>query len=280
MKVILKGSVFCMNKGISFYWGYEISHEERAKILNTIGFDCVITNADSKFNKQNGKISKQIKLFKQYNLNLSSLHMRYNAQDLPYFWTKSRKGNWMERRLIKDVKIASKYGFPYVVVHIKGIPAPIGLKRIERILKICDKYNIDLAIENTENLACFNYVFDNIKHKHLKFCYDSGHANCFHPEIDFFKLLGDKLVCLHLHDNMGVNDDHTLNKYGTIDWDNLAKQLAQINFNGNLDYETLMVTRGNETALEVATEVYNQACEFEQLIKKYKNNKTKNKKEQ
>lgn len=259
-----------MNKGISFYWGFDENIEQKAKILDTVGFDCVITNADPKFNNQNGTIGSQVKLFKKYNLKLSSLHMSYNAQDLPYFWTKTRKGRWMEKRLIKDVKKAKKYGFPYVVVHVKGIPAPIGLKRLNKALKVCNKYNVDLAIENTENLACFMYVFKNIQHKHLKFCYDSGHANCFHPEIDFLKDFGDKLVCLHLHDNDGTADQHTLNKYGLINWDNLAKQLAQINYSGNLDYETLMVVKGDENLVEVAKEVYKQACELESMIEKYK----------
>jgi len=259
-----------MDKGISFYWGYNEDVDNRAKILNTIGFDCVITNADPKFNYQNGTIRQQVKLFKKYNLKPSSLHMRYNAQDLPYFWTKSSKGNWMEKRLIKDIKVASKYGFKCVVTHLKGIPAPIGLKRIERVLKVCEKYNIPLAIENTENIACFMYVFENINNKFLRFCYDSGHANCFNPQIDFLSTFGDKLICLHLHDNDGTDDQHTLNKYGNIDWNKLAQQLAQINYNGSLDYETLMVVKNNETMLDVAKEVYKQAIELEKMIENYK----------
>ncbi len=259
-----------MKKGISFYWGFEQNIEYRAKLLSEIGFDCVITNADKKFNKQNGNIKQQIKLFNKYNLELSSLHMRYNPQDLPYFWTKSLKGKALERDLIKDVKLAHKYGVKNVVVHVKGIPATIGIYRLNRVLKVCERYNINIAIENTENLACFYYVFDNIKHNNLKFCYDAGHANCFHPEIDFLKDFGNSLVCLHLHDNMGKNDYHTLNKYGSINWDKLAQQLAEINFNGSLDYETLMVVKGNETIQEVAKEVYEQACELDNLIRKYK----------
>lgn len=260
-----------MNKGISFFWGYEIEPEKRVKILDTIGFNCIITNADSKFNKQNGTIKQQVRLFKQYNLNLSSLHMRYNASDLPYFWTKTHKGNWMEHRLIKDVKTAYKYGFKYVVVHVKGEPNSIGLMRLKNVLNVCEKYNVDLAIENTSNLDCFRYVFKNIQHNNLKFCYDSGHAHCFNPEIDFLKLYGDKLVCVHFHDNMGEKDEHTLNKYGSINWEKLAKQLAEINYSGNLDYEVLMLDKKHENAIDVAKQIYAQACELDNLISKYKN---------
>lgn len=258
-----------MNKGTSFYWGFKETPEFRAQILNQVGFDTVITNADPKYNKQNGSITKQIKLFKQYNLKLSSLHMRYNAKDLPYFWTDTRKGNWMEKRLAKDIKVARKYGFSCVVTHLKGLPSTTGLDRIKRLLKLCDKTNIDLAIENTENTACFIYTFDNIKHPHLKFCLDVAHNHCYNPEIDYFKGYGDKLVCLHLHDNDGTCDAHTLNKYGNIDWDNIAQNLAKIDFDGSLDYEVLCPS-GKENCLQVAQIIYKQACELEKMIKRYK----------
>ena len=54
-----------MNKGISFYFGYQIECKKRAKMIKDAGFDCVITSADKSFNKQNGSIKKQIKVFKK-----------------------------------------------------------------------------------------------------------------------------------------------------------------------------------------------------------------------
>lgn len=259
-----------MNKGISFYFGFESTPEERIKILKEVGFDCVITNADPKFIAQNGSIKQQVKLFKQYNIKLSTLHMQYNSSELPYFWTKGKKGKNMERKLIKDVKLAYKYGFKYVVTHLKGIPSQTGLNRLKRVLRECKKLDICLAVENTESTACFTYALDNIKHENLKFCYDVGHNNCFYPQIDFLDVYGNILVCLHLHDNDGKTDDHTLNKYGTIDWQNVAEKLAKINYDGNLDYEVMMIKRGNETELQVAQEVYKQACQLEKMIEKYR----------
>ena len=258
-----------MKKGIVFYWGFNQYPKERAKLLQKVGFDNVIINADSKFNRQNGKIGQQIKWFKQYNLGISSLHMRYNGKDLPYFWTDGKKGNWMEKRLAKDIKVAHKYGIKHVVTHLKGTPSQVGLDRVNRLLKLCDKYDVNLAIENTENIACFMHTFKNISHPHLKFCLDVGHNHCFNPEIDYFKDFGDKLVCLHLHDNDGTRDAHTLNRYGNIDWDNIAKNLAEINYKGSLDYEVMCP--GDELDCEqTAREVYKQACELDKLIRKYK----------
>ena len=99
-----------MDKGISFYFGFQMDAELRAKKIKEAGFDCVITSADKKFDKQNGNISKQVKLFRKYGLKLSSLHMAYNSEDLHYFWEDCKQGDRLKKNLIKDVKIAKKYG--------------------------------------------------------------------------------------------------------------------------------------------------------------------------
>jgi sugar phosphate isomerase/epimerase len=53
-------------------------------------------------------------------------------------------------------------------------------------------------------------IFKNIKSDRLKFCYDSGHENCFTPGADFLAKYGDKLAALHHHDNDGSSDQHLL----------------------------------------------------------------------
>ena len=257
-----------MNKGISFYWGYKnLSPEEKVKLLKDVGFDCVITNADKRYNHQNGSIQEQVKLFKKYNIKLSSLHMHYKRNQLADIWRRGIKGYTFCRRLIKDIKTAYKYGFTCVVVHITGEPCQRGFKRLKKVLKKCEKYNIPLAIENLTNKNCFVAIFEKIKHPYLKFCYDIGHNNAFDPEFDYLSNYGDKLICLHLHDNRGEKDDHTLNKYGTIDWQKFAKKLKDIGYKGNLDYELVMYYKKDEdNAISVAKEAIIQAKELEKLI--------------
>lgn len=260
-----------MKKGICFYFGYESDPKERIKLLKNCGFDCVITNADKKFDYQNGSISSQVKLFKKYGIEHSSLHMAYNSEELPYFWQEGQIGDNLTNNLIKDVKIAHKYDFSCVVVHLKGVPNPIGIKRLNKVLTYCEKYNIPLAIENLlTNKEIFCYVFNNIKSEYLKFCFDIGHQNITKKDFDFLEKYFDKLICLHLHSNMGDKDSHTLNKYGNIDWNRFAKKLATLDKPINLDYEILMVKREDETEKEVAQECIKQAKQLEEMINKYK----------
>ena len=119
-----------MKKGISFFFGYDTEPEQRAKMIKDYGFDTVIANADKRLDKQNGTFKQQIKLFKKYGLELSSLHMSYRAEDLPNFWREGKAGDILTKNLIRDVKLAHKYGFTCVVVHLYGTYSPIGEQRL------------------------------------------------------------------------------------------------------------------------------------------------------
>ncbi len=253
-----------MNKGISFYFGFVSTPEERAKAIKEAGFDCVITSDDERWQWQNDTIENQVKLFKKYGLKLSSLHARYIKKELPEFFKEGEIGDRLEENLIKDLHVAKKYGFTCVVLHLEG-SGEIGYARLRRALKVAEQLNVPIAIENLSKVEWFVKTFENVQSPMLKFCYDSGHNNCFTPDFDFLGKYGDKLFCLHLHDNMGKNDDHTLNKYGNIDWDMLAEKLAPLG-EVNLDYEMLLKVRENETLEDVARETCAQALELEKKI--------------
>lgn len=277
-----------MNKGICFHFGYLYKDiEQQVKDIKESGLNCVICTAEPKFNKENGTIKKQIKLFKKYGLMLSSLHMRYNREDLENFWLNNRIGKKVMKNLIKDVKVAHKYGFKSVVVHMVGNISEIGKQRLSKVLFCCEKLNIPLALENlNKNNQLLDDIYSSINSEYLKFCYDAGHAHCFEPNIDHLTKYQNKVIALHLHDNLGNNvpnehydkigylgknpDMHTLNKYGNINWEELAKKIAKVPNELNLDYEVMMSYRKDETPKEVLKEVYNQACELEKYIAKYK----------
>lgn len=286
-----------MNKGIFFHFGYVYkSIEEQVKDIKEAGFDCVVDTADPKFKFENGNNHKRFKLFKRYGLKLSSLHSRYKRDKLSHFWCDDKIGKKLETNLIKDIKIAHKYGFTCVVVHLKGEVSEIGFDRLRRVLHICEKLNVPLALENlSNNVTVLQETFKKIKSDYLKFCWDVGHNHAFTPNIDFAKIYKSKLIAVHLHDNLGGEiadekyekmgyknvypegegrkynpDMHTLNKYGSIDWNEVAKKLSIIKNPINLDYEVLMCYRKNETSQEVLKEVYKQACKLEKLIESNK----------
>ena len=260
--------------GISFYFGFNIEPEERVKLLKNHGIDCVITNPEKKLNKQNGSIKTQVELFNKYKIKLSSLHSRYGKFQ-KHFWKRGLIGAYITKRLMQDIKTAHKYGFNSVVVHLQGEFSEVGKNRLLKVLSLCEELNIPLAVENLNNQKLVIDTFNNIEHPYLKFCYDSGHNNLFDPKFDYLSKFGDKLVALHLHDNMGKSDDHTLNVFGTIDWEELAKKLAKLP-PINLDYELLMNFNDGFTAEQVVDTCVKQAKELQFLIDKHRKENLKN----
>ncbi len=281
-----------MDKGISLFFGFNSPVKNRMKNIKKVGFDCIITNADPRFDYQNGHIDEQVKLCKECNLKLSSLHMKYRSRELTSFWENSDLGDTLESNLIEDVLDAAKYGFKCVVVHIENLSSDyeIGFNRLERVLNVCKEVNVPLAFENIFDQETFLVTMEHFKdNPYAKMCYDSGHNHCFDPDFDYIEKFKDKIICLHLHDNMGGKIDikevrkngytdytafdadfHTLNKYGNINWEELAKKLATIPNEVSLDYELLFHKNCNISEKEVLEEAIKQANELQNLILKYK----------
>lgn len=69
-------------------------------------------------------------------------------------------------------------------------------------------------------------------------CWDVGHANFGkHPQYEGMTLLGKRIRVLHLHDNYGTRDDHSMPYFGTIDWDEIMRALRDIGYEGTFNYE-------------------------------------------
>lgn len=266
-----------MKKGISLYFGYATDKEERFKLISGAGFDCIMTNFDERFDGQNGTMEEQLRFMKKYNLKPASLHSRYSARELPEFWKKGEIGDKLEANLMEDIRNASKYGFCAVVVHMFGKYSKVGEERIKRLLSYCEKMKVPFAIENIDDPALFKTIFEKIDHPYLKICYDSGHNNYVDKETDYLTLYRDKIVCLHLHDNNGIDDEHTLNRFGTINWDEIARKLALLPNKVSIDYEMLMYNNHNVPMQECLNETYKQAVELEKKILSYRRKNSKNK---
>ena len=261
-----------MEKGISLFFGYNMSSEKRAELIKKYGFDSVITSGDKRFRKQNGSLRKQVKIIRERGLKLSTLHMSYIQSDLHYFWEEGKKGEKLKKDLIKDVKNAKKYGFRCVVVHLFGEYSQVGKQRLLAVLNVCQKCNIPLAIENIDDQKLFVKVFEEIKHPYMKFCYDSGHNNVFDKDFGYLEKYGDKLIAVHLHDNNGEEDYHTLNKFGSINWNLLGRKLAKHSKNlMSLDYEIFMKFGLDGTPPEdCLSQVKEQADRLEEIIENFK----------
>ena len=74
----------------------------------------------------------------------------------------------------------------------------------------------------------------------FKVCLDTGHSNfCGEKPADAVRLIGkDYLGALHVHDNDGKADQHAIPGRGNIDWEDFSNALAEIGFEGCVNFET------------------------------------------
>lgn len=69
-------------------------------------------------------------------------------------------------------------------------------------------------------------------------CWDTGHANRVYSNQERpLRLVGKRLIALHIDDNLGVTDDHLLPFLGTVDWETIMPLFQEIGYEGDLVYE-------------------------------------------
>ncbi|MCP4214752.1 MAG: sugar phosphate isomerase/epimerase [bacterium] len=183
-----------------------------------------------------------------------SLHPAYNINlGARFSFIRNRHISYLRQCII----LASQLGMKHITSHIGhfhrtaiwAAPRSGTLERAVRsigiILKTCEEYDVQLALENVmplppeagflflgDNIDDFRYIFSSLDSPCLKMCLDIGHANTNEGPLEYVKQLGDKFVNVHFHDNMGTHDDHIDVGTGTVPWKELCAALNGINYDG------------------------------------------------
>lgn len=110
------------------------------------------------------------------------------------------------------------------------------------------KLNVNIAFENMvdkDNKRRFGSIaeelitlVDSFKTQHVGVCWDIGHANrMYKSQVRPIRLIGDRLIALHVDDNHGTTDEHLLPFLGNIDWETIMPLLTEIGYKGDFVYE-------------------------------------------
>ena len=171
------------------------------------------------------------------------------------------------------IEVCQYYQVPRVVVHAAvcsfetKLTTPESVREINRVLyesliptlQVCP--DVTVCLENLfewsnmtahEGFCCdareaVEWIDDlNAKagRKAFGFCLDTGHLNMLRKDLrTFIPMLGDRLVCLHIHDNDGTRDTHVAPLTGTVAWGHMCQALKQINYQYDLSFETFIQAR-------------------------------------
>ena len=155
-----------------------------------------------------------------------------------------------ENKVAKSMAIADRMGIEWGVVHgidysnIWGVSPEesirLNVEFFKRLQKKVNPKTVGLAFENI--MRCEFSRADVLiaicekasKYGKVGVCWDTGHANLSDgvDQAQSIRKLGGWLKCLHIHDNHGKFDEHTLPMMGTIDWRKIMSSLRRISSSG------------------------------------------------
>ncbi|MCR5151431.1 MAG: sugar phosphate isomerase/epimerase [Clostridiales bacterium] len=173
--------------------------------------------------------------------------------------------------LKRNIELCGYYNCKRLVIH--GIPFPLdvdiddadsifslNVRLYTSLIETADKAGVTVCLENlftSHNGVCYpgncgdideavdfiDYL-NNVAGKNIfGFCLDTGHANLLHNDFAvIIPKLGDRLACLHIHDNNGSRDQHLAPGTGTVDWNRFCASIRKINYSGDLSFETFNQT--------------------------------------
>ena len=265
-----------LSSDINFFYG-KYSIEKSIDILAEAGFEAIdFSFMDKKYyagETSDTECKSHYTEIRKYAENKGISIVQAHAPCLPST-DDEEKSEQLFESIAKSVKNASYLGAELIVVHPKDhidYSSTGGAERLfelnmdyyNRLKPYCEEYGIKIGVENLSQYHKFSDVhsffgchrieksvcstpeefvryIDSLDNEWFVACLDIGHAMIAgqNPVEIISALGGERLKALHIHDNNGLRDWHTLPYLGGMaDWDGITDALRDINYSGNFSFE-------------------------------------------
>ena len=207
------------------------------------------------------ELKKQRELIESKGLSVSQAHApwRHPVQDATpegrAFWTEAMKKSIFGTHILGCHRFVVHPLMPYLDTD-KGADEVWALNEVfvATLADYAKQYDVKVCVENlpfpkypltTVEQVC--ELVDKMGRDNLKVCLDTGHAAIFFGSdvASAARYLGKRLEAVHIHDNMGKEDEHLKPSDGIIDWDGFAAALKEIGFSGVASLETSAKNAGH-----------------------------------
>ena len=157
-------------------------------------------------------------------------------------WRHTGGGEDYVKLLKRNIDNCARLEIPILVVHCQPEyqtepDMALGLSYLEPVVRYAEDAGVKIAFENIDHPQCLLQTMAHFTDPHVGFCYDSGHEACRGYGYEFLPLVGDRLICTHIHDNDMVDDLHLIPFDGKIDWQRVMRQLKECHYKGPLTLE-------------------------------------------
>lgn len=264
---------------------FGVSYEEQLSLLKAAGFDGFFVVWNDRLDWQG-----LVRRAEESGLLFQSIHAPWGkAADM---WHDDNvKGAAAVAELKQCVDTCVMCGVSLLVAHAfvgfeEHNPTAIGLARFGEVVDYAQKRGVNIAFENTEGeeyLAALMSRFADADN--VGFCWDSGHEMCYNHSKDMLALYGDRLLCTHLNDNLGISDYggktiwtddlHLLPFDGVADWQDIVVRLDRCGFDNVLTFELNKTSKPNRhdndvyermDITEYIAEAYKRACRVSVML--------------
>ena len=269
--------------------GFEYSIKEQIRIFRLAGFEGYFVNWDR---------SLDIKDIKAYG---DSLGMIFQSIHAPFgkvasMWEQTEKTEMAIDEHLCCLRDCAANDVPIMVVHAfigfdKHEPTEFGIENFRIVVEEAQKLGVKIAFENVEGEEYLAAVMEAFKdYDCVGFCWDTGHEMCYNHSKDMMALYGDRLLCTHINDNLGIRDYngkiidqddlHLLPFDGIADWQDIVHRLNTYHFDDILTFELSKTSKWKRHDNDMYTQMrfedyvaaaYNRACRVAALKLRDKN---------
>ena len=233
-----------------------IPDEEYVARIAELGFETTFC-----MTRDDEALAKRKELLDQYGITCETLHAPFRK--INDMWRSDSRGENSLNELKESVDKCAIVDSHILVVHLSSGANPptlteIGRMRFDALIQYAMRKNVCLAFENQRRLDNLAWVMENYRDNPcVAFCWDCGHENCFTPRWEYMPLFGDRLVCTHIHDNMGpTKDEHLIPFDGNNDFARKAELLKKSGFEGSLMLE--LSRNSSDRYTDLSWEEYSQ----------------------
>ncbi len=229
------------------------SQAEAIPLAKQAGFDgCFIDKMS-----ESDDVPALARLARESGLFVQSVHAPFTR--MHEMWAEGSAGDEALAELLSCAQDCADAKIGLMICHVwigfgEQYPNALGISRYRTLLDFAQEKGVRIAFENTEGEDYLRRAIDDLgSHPAAGFCIDTGHELCYNCGRDIIGLFGEKLVCTHLNDNLGVtgpeifwhDDAHMLPFDGIANWQGIADRLKKTGFSGPLTFELTMSNKPN-----------------------------------
>ncbi len=257
-----------MKKGIFFSTAYGDTVAESMKAIADAGFDNIMGS-----HKSLNEMKMIADEAEKVGLYIDQIHAPFKS--INAIWMNDPLGDEVCQSIKDAITVASDLSIPNVAIHLSaGDGAPhvtdIGIERFKSLVEYAIEKNVVAAFENQRKIGNLSVMLEMYNDcKNVGFCWDCGHEGCFTPGREYMPLFGKKLVCTHIHDNMGNYDEdlHLIPFEGTLDFKRFGEHIKKFGYQGTLNLEINKIRKdgryNDRDPKEFLAAAYSALCKIE-----------------